>query len=258
MNLRNYIDADRYKGIMAISDIHAEFHLFTAAAQYAMDSDLFIVILGDLVDGGRFPLETVQFAKVLLDQNRAVAINGNHDDKSYRWTLGNAVHLHSGNRATIADAAKWNIERFKRITQEVYTHPRTSFYWHYGKTIFAHGGVHPTLWTLPDTVSRRQKAFCLYAEVDGTTMDPDEPTLPARTYKWTNDIPADSQAVVGHDTKGLGKPKTEPAVFDLGANNRVFYTDTACGKGEPDSHLTGAVFIFVDNELSFVRYIPFK
>ena len=59
MNLKNIIPAGNYSGIATFSDVHAHAKKLKKGIKYALKNNLFIVFLGDLVDGHNKPLETV-------------------------------------------------------------------------------------------------------------------------------------------------------------------------------------------------------
>lgn len=253
MNLENIINTDRYKGLLVLSDIHAEFGRLVDAVSYAEENDLFIVYIGDLVDGGHQPRETLLLTKKLLDDNKAVLVIGNHEFKHYRGAIGNPIKPNQDHRDTIANAGDEDL--FRQLIIDCVTHPNAGHYHYYGKTIFAHGGVHKGLWSYPDTVNSAQRAMSLYGDPSGAK---DDRGFPVRLYNWVSYIPNGHQAVVGHDTEALGKTKNQPLRHVTSDNGVVYFTDTGCGKGVPDERLTGTVFLFIDGELEFIRFKAFR
>lgn len=254
MNLKNLIDTDKYKGLIVLSDIHAEFQRLVDAMDYANKNSLFVVLIGDLIDGGKQPRETLLRVTRLLDDYEGVLAIGNHDYKHYRGAKGNPVLKHSDYLDTLVNAA--DVPLFETLITEIVTHENADHYHYYGKTIFAHGGVHKRLWEYPEKLNSAQRAMTLYGEPTGET---DDRGFPVRAYTWVDKIPSGHQAVVGHDTEGLGKVKNQPLHHTTPQGGQVFFTDTGCGKHEiPDHHLTGAVFYFIDNELDFLKFEPFR
>jgi hypothetical protein len=256
MDLRSLVDSTAYRGMIVLSDIHAELSPLVKAIEYAQENDLFILFLGDLVDGSVYPFEVVELAKDLLDRNHAAAVIGNHEEKFYRWTIGNPVKLGKSQLATLEDVGETRMDDFARNIQATVTHPRAAHYFHYGNTIFAHGGVHADLWERPDDLRSSHKHTSLYGEVDGTK---DERGFPVRTYAWVTAIPNGCRAVVGHDRDAMGKSNVEQKVVVNDQGGEVFFTDTSCGKPSTSSEgfLTGTMFVFVDDELEFVKFLPF-
>lgn len=258
MNLQHIIDRQRYDGIMAIGDVHADYGRLVKAVSHAIENHLFVVLLGDLIDGANYPLETVQYAERLISKGQAVFVIGNHDDKMYRWAKGNNVQFHGEQELTIANASKNDPDVFAKAITSLVTSPYAAHYFHFGNTIFTHGGVRRSLWDFPETLNKPLQAFCMYAEVDGKTLD--ENGYSVRTYNWTKDIPPGCQAVVGHDLRAMGKSPYKAEMFQLENNAKVFFVDSGCGKLDvTKSCLTGATFDFTLNgNLDFVEFKEFR
>ena len=254
MDLRHLVDKEKYAGVIAISDVHAEIHLVAAAVKFAEERDFFVVFLGDYIDGGKHPHETVSLVRGKLDSGSAVAIIGNHEDKFYRHAIGRPVILGKDQLATLEHVS--DVEGFYADLRGVIEHGSTSYYFHYGDTVFIHGAAHHSVWELPEKLTSKPKAMALYGAVDGTR---DEVGFPVRTYEWVDDIPFGRTVVAGHDRTALGKATTE-AVTRIGAlGGTVIFTDTSCGKSAVvGAHLTGAVFDFTDEGLAFSSFESFK
>lgn len=253
MDLKHIIDTTAYFGVMAVGDIHAEYDLVRAAVKYAEDRSLFVVFLGDLIDGGKYPHETVAFVKSKLDARTATAIIGNHEDKFYRYALGRDVILNKEQLNTLDDVA--DLAGFLADLQGVVDHELVKHYFHFGNTVFLHGAVHHSVWNRPSMLTGKQKAMALYGEVDGTR---DEIGFPVRTYTWVDAIPADHVAVVGHDRVAMGKTTIEAVVRHGASGGKAIFTDTSAGKGVAGGHLTGAIFEFVPKGLEFSSFVSFK
>lgn len=253
MNLQNIFDRNKYKGIIALSDIHGEFQRLIDAVEYADRNDLFIVFIGDLIDGGKQPRETLLLVRELLENSEAVLTIGNHDWKHFRGAIGNPVVQHLDYKETLVNAG--DEEQFKELITDIVPHPNADYCHYFGKTIFAHGAVRASVWEFPEELSKAQRFMALYGEPNGET---DENGFPVRVYNWVEDIPTGHQAVVGHDVEALGKNKSEPLQHVNSNGGTVFFTDTSCGKHHiPDHHLTGAVFLLIENELEFMKFEAF-
>lgn len=254
MDLRHIVDKRKYSGVLAVSDVHAEIGLVTDAVKYASERDLFVVFLGDYIDGGKHPHETVSFVKDRLDAGTAVAIIGNHEDKFYRHAIGRPVILGKDQTETLSHVS--DVERFYSDFRGMIEHASTRHYFHFGTTLFVHGAAHHSIWELPETLVSKAKAMALYGEVDGTR---DEIGFPVRTYSWVDDIPAGHTVVVGHDRTAMGKTTTEAVTRTSVFGGTVIFTDTSCGKSTvKGAHLTGAVFDFTDAGLAFSSFESFK
>lgn len=254
MNLKNIIDTDKYKGLIVLSDIHAEFQRLVDATNYANEHDLFIVFIGDLIDGGHQPRETLLHVKRILDDNAGVLTIGNHDDKHFRGAKGNPVLRNTSYMDTLADAGEE--ELFKSLVTEVMTHRNAGLYHYHGATIFAHAGVHRGLWKLPEKLSRAERAMALFGEPTG---EMDDRGYPIRAYNWVETIPSGCHVVVGHDLEALGKTKSKPLHHVNKQGGNVYFTDTGCGKHQvPDHNLTGAMFFFISGNIEFLKFVSFK
>lgn len=253
MDLKHIIDRGRYSGVLAVSDVHAEFHLVTAAVKYATEHNFFVVFLGDYIDGGKRPHETIAFVRESLDTGRAVAIIGNHEDKFYRYAAGNPVHLGKDQLATLDYVS--DVDAFLADVRAIVEHDRAKHYFRFGDTTFLHAAAHHSVWDAPETLTGKAKAMALYGEVDGTR---DEVGFPVRTYGWVDKIPAGRTAVVGHDRTAMGKATTEAVTRTGVAGGTVLFTDTSAGKSSVvGGHVTGAVFKFTDDALTFTSFVPF-
>ena len=250
MNLKNII-ASGYSGLATFSDVHAHAKKLKKGIRYALDNNLFIVFLGDLVDGHDAPLETVLAVKAILDAGTGVLVIGNHDDKFYRYAIGNPVILKKQNKQTLADIPKGAEKLFLQTIIDVVTHKNASHHFEYDNWVFVHGSCHEEIWTSPDELSKKAKHRALYGEVTG---EEDEEGMPVRLYNWIDEIPSGRGVVVGHDRKPYGGKKladTGPFDHTNPQGGRVIFSDTGCGKG---GHLTLTVFKFEGDGIEQVGY----
>lgn len=76
-----------------VSDIHSQFDLLTSAlykANFEMDNENHIlVIVGDILDRGKQGKETIKFIEKLIEEDRVLAVVGNHDDFLIQLLQGN-------------------------------------------------------------------------------------------------------------------------------------------------------------------------
>lgn len=236
----------RYKGIVTFSDVHAHAKKLKKGIAYAIKNDLFMVFLGDLVDGHDKPLETVIAVRAILDENRGVLVVGNHDDKFYRKALGNPVQFKKAQEKTLADVPKGQLPLFFDTIVHLVEHRLSANLWRYDNWVFTHGACHAEVWTSPQTLSKEAKHRALYGEVSGETEDDG---MPVRIYNWVEDIPADHNVVVGHDRKPYGGEslaKRGPYAQTNAAGGRAIFTDTGCGKSD-DGKLTLTVLLINKN-----------
>lgn len=250
MNLKNII-ASGYSGLATFSDVHAHAKKLKKGIRYALDNNLFIVFLGDLVDGHDAPLETVLAVKAILDAGTGVLVIGNHDDKFYRYAIGNPVILKKQNKQTLADIPEGGEKLFLQTMIDLVTHKNASHHYEYDNWVFIHGSCHEEIWTNPEELSKKAKHRALYGEVTG---EEDEEGMPIRLYNWIDEIPSGRGVVVGHDRKPYGGKKladTGPFDHTNPQGGRVIFSDTGCGKG---GHLTLMVFKFEGDGIEQVGY----
>lgn len=255
MNLLTIFDHDNYQGILVVSDIHAMLPALLGAVSYAEANNLFLVFLGDFIDGGPEPAEVVSTVRKLLENKKCATIIGNHEDKMYRYFIGNPVKLGNDQLDTLHLSGHVS-EQFRSDIIAIHSSPFAKHYLYIGKTIITHGAVHPGLWKFPENVSPAQKAMSLYGEVNGTR---DNIGFPVRTYSWVNEIPAGHQAVIGHDRSAMGKSVVLPMVVKNSSGGKTFFTDTSCGKKMvTNGFATGTVFLFRGVELDFAAFKAFR
>lgn len=254
MDLQQLIDTKKYRGLLVLSDLHSVIEALDKALTYANDNDLFIVMLGDLVDGtGTQPMECVQRVQALLDSMSGALVIGNHDSKFYRYGLGNPVKIGPDQEVTLGRVYK---KDFIKIMTDLHTHEMSSHYFYFGHTFFAHASVNKSMWEKPDAnnLTSGQLARCMFGE---TSNKLDAKGWPVRTYGWVDDIPTGYSSVTGHDRQSLGKQENLPAVIKNHQGGTAYLTDTGCGKVE-GYPLNGTVFSFINDELSFVTFRSFR
>lgn len=242
MDIKEY--ACSYAGLLVIGDIHGDIESFMRAINYAEKNTLFLVLLGDLVDQGPFPFETLSEALNLLENGSAVFVRGNHDNKHYRNAKGNSVRFSNDARRTIQDVGADRLNDYLSRYVTLYEHPKSDYYHYIDNWTFAHGGTHHSLWDRAGQISSKAKSMALYGEVTGES---DDDGLPARIYTWVDSIPDGQCVIVGHDRKAIHNVTLkEPLVISSTVTNGVaIFADTGCGKG---GILSGVVLKFTDDK----------
>lgn len=253
MDLKSALASGHYAGIVTLSDLHAHAKKLKKAIRFALKNDLFIVFLGDLVDGHDKPLETVLTVKTILDQNRGVLVIGNHDDKFYRYALGNKVQLKAPQKKTLADVPKGKMDLFLQTYIDLIRSPNSAHIFRYGKWTFTHAAIHPDVWSHEGPLSKKMLHRAMYGE---TTGERDEEGFPVRTYDWVEGVPSEQNVVVGHDRSPYGGKKlrkTGPLQQTNAQQGRVFFTDMGCGKTK-SGKLCLTVLDREGNDLEFVKH----
>jgi len=234
MDLTNIIASGGYNGLVTFSDIHAHAKKLKKGIRYALKNNLFIIFLGDLVDGHDRPLETVLAVKAILDAGTGVLVIGNHDDKFYRYAKGNPVILKKQNKQTLADVPKGGEQLFLQTMIDLAEHQMSDHMHRFANWRFIHGAAHVDVWAdpeNPDNLTKKAKHRAMYGEVNGET---EADGFPVRLYNWVDEIPSDHNVIVGHDRKpyGAGKLADKGPLDQTGVKGgRAVFTDMGCGKG---------------------------
>ena len=217
-------------GYLVVGDIHNEIHYMRKVVDYAVGKDLQLIFVGDLVDYGPAPAEVILLANSL---SNAQFIEGNHDNKVYRYSLGNDVTvIHTMDKTIealqdpeVADA--WQ-QLYEKMTSHVVI----------GNTHITHAGFSAEYWGGAIDSKKTKKTY-LYGETDKTKpfIERFGQMYPHRSYAWTGAIPKGKTVIVGHDRS----PFQEEPAFDSNINNiiisenpqggTVVFTDTGSGKG---------------------------
>ena len=219
---------------LVLGDIHNEYKFFMDASIYAENHNLHIISVGDVVDYGPHATSTIALASTLSKTGKATFIEGNHDNKVFRYLKGNNVTVSHGMVSTIEALESDPIvkEDFMTFYNNMKTHVVI------GNTHMTHGGFTASYWS--DEVD--QKKFDrarLFGEIDSSKpfVEWKGNSYPHRTYEWTNAIPKGSTVIVGHDRS----PFCEIPAFESNINEivtstndlggTVIFTDTGAGKG---------------------------
>ena len=238
-----------YNGIGVISDVHSSIKQLEKAINYANNHGLYIVFLGDLIDGGHEPLEVVQTVLGILDNHEGVLCIGNHDDKHIRRAKGNPIIVNDQVKKTLKDVGA-KVSLFDEILTRLDYHANAANYHRYNNTYFAHAGFHSSF---------RRNAITSIGRVismRGINTDVlDERGWRTRIYTWADDLLPNESIVVGHDRTAMGKSKYCPLIHEAANGGTVYFTDTSCGKTE-HGILNMTVFD-LGKELVFNRFVPF-
>ncbi len=205
--------------IRVVGDVHGDSDAFA----YAIETDRFVVQLGDLVDHGPDSAGALRLAYRLIDERRGLFLLGNHDRK-----LGRAL---SGARMRPDPALERTLEQLDetlrmRALDEIGQAPA----WvRRGSMFFVHGGFHtgmlagpppPGLGRVDHLLSR-----ALFGETTGRVQGDG---YPVRLTRWIDRIPPGMTVYCGHDRRS---EDGRPAVFHGSRGGIAVFIDTGAGKG---------------------------
>ena len=202
-----------------VGDVHGDVRGFSAA----LETDRFVVQLGDLVDHGPDSAGALRLAFRLLDEGRGLFVLGNHDRKLGRALSGQAVRRDAALEATLEQLDPAVRER---ALHEIEKAPAWTTA---GGTFFVHGGFHPAMLHQPPPPALGKVDTLLSRAMFGETTGRLQPDgYPERVLRWVDRIPAGLTVYCGHDQRSTdGRPYRRHghdgglAVFlDTGAGKR--------------------------------------
>ena len=240
--------------MLVFGDIHADYDSFVRAHDYAVANDLFFMSLGDLVDRGMKPFETVSHMHRLMKTGKAGFTIGNHDNKFCRHAKGNKVSFSRDGNATFATVGEERRDEFLQMYVEIVEMPLFSGFFHrFDDIVIAHAASHVSMWEPNGKHSKTAEARMMYGETNGKMMDDG---YPVRLYNWIEEVPMGKTIIVGHDRMPVfDKPITEPLHQTNANGGKVIFMDTGCGKG---GFLTGAVVVPGKHGFKIEQYVEFK
>ncbi|MBV9735323.1 MAG: metallophosphoesterase [Acidisphaera sp.] len=210
-------------GVRVVGDVHGDLRAFAHAVQ----TGLFVLQLGDLVDYGPDSAGVLRLMLRLLEEGRGVFLLGNHELRLARALAGRTVRMTDTLAATLAQLDPGLRER----TLAAIAAAPAWIRWH--ATLFVHGGFHTAMLESPpphgapigggrvqDVLAR-----ALYGEPTGRTQ-PDG--YPERSLRWVDRIPRGLTVYCGHDRRSIdGRPYRRAGR----AGGEAVFLDTGAGKG---------------------------
>lgn len=155
-----------------------------------------LVLVGDLVDRGPSSIAVLDIALDMVESGSAIWVQGNHDNKFYRWLKGNPVKIGNGLRGTIEQfVAASEMEQTNRRTRIMHcfeadqVHPYVIL--DGGRLVVSHAGIKS------DMIGRYSsdvRAFCLYGDVDNEALK--DGVLIRRD--WAEEYDGEALIVYGH------------------------------------------------------------
>lgn len=251
-NLANHVKKN-FDGMLIFGDIHGEFDSFMRVYACAMDQNLYMMSLGDLVDRGRNPYKVVEVMHSLIVNDNGGMIIGNHDDKHYRGLLGNKVRFSKDAKQTLDDVGPERMAEFGRMYKEIIEDSfHVGLFQKFDDFTLVHAASHPAIWENPNEIGKSARSRFLVGETNGEVYDDG---YPVRLYNWIGEVPMGKTVIVGHDKQPIHNiPITEPLTVNNPNGGKAIFMDTGCGKG---GFLTGAVMIY-DNGFKLDRFVEFK
>jgi protein phosphatase len=168
-----------------------------------------LIFVGDLVDRGPNTPEALRVVMDAVDQGTALVVQGNHDQKLYRWMEGRKVTVSHGLQDSI-DQLSAQPEEFRLRVKSFLDELRSHYWLDGGRLAVAHAGLKEEMIGRGSGVVRD---FALFGETTGET---DEFGLPVRA-DWAANYRGKTAVVYGHT------PVVEPEWI-----NNTICIDTGC------------------------------
>ncbi|PVY40740.1 metallophosphoesterase [Pontibacter virosus] len=237
-------EADK-SGNLILKDLHGHFHVIgdvhgcfdelltllkklgykieddkaTGKYRVAAPEGCMAVFVGDLVDRGPNSPEVLRLVMDMVEQELALCVSGNHDDKLFRKLMGRNVQVRHGLELTMAQLENYNQAFISRVREFLGNLPHHIIL-DEGRLVVAHAGLEERL---HGRHSKSVRDLCLYGP---TTGEVDAYGLPVR-LDWAADYSGVAVVVYGHT------PVREPRW-----KNNTINIDTGCVFGGKLTALT--------------------
>lgn len=208
------------RGVRVVGDVHGDSRAFAAA----METDLFVIQLGDLVDYGPDSAAALGMAFDLIDRKQGLFLLGNHDLKLARALSGRDVRMDPHLSHTLAQLGP---ELRARAMREFSRAPAWLIQ---GSRMFVHGGFHTAMLDekpppAPEGRVTGVLSRALYGEHTGRQQSDG---YPERSLRWVDRIPRGLTVYCGHDRRSTdGRPYIRQGT----QGGVAVFLDTGAGKG---------------------------
>ena len=200
--------------LRVVGDVHGDSHAFA----HAIETDRFVVQLGDLVDHGPDSAGVLRLAYRLIDEGRGLFLLGNHDRKS-----GQRMRPDPALEATLGQLDE---ALRARALDEIGHAPA---WLRRGSMFFVHGGFHTGMLAGPPPPALGRVDHLLSRALFGeTTGRMQSDGYPVRLTSWIDRIPPGMTVYCGHDRRS---EDGRPAVFEGRRGGSAVFIDTGAGKG---------------------------
>lgn len=157
--------------ILVIGDIHGclnEFNLLLKKVKYNVDKDL-LILIGDYVDKGQFPKQTLEKVMSLKKQYGVIVLGGNHEDIFYNWVHNNDYKkspyfrdIVGGKKTVLSYFPELNETNENEARNYIFNHfyehldfiQQLPYYYELDNFIFVHAGINPSLENWKNTTKK--------------------------------------------------------------------------------------------------------
>jgi hypothetical protein len=218
-------------GVRFFGDIHGCHAEFAALAEEAIDRNLHLHSLGDLINRGPDSPGCMRLACDLSDSGWLDLNPGNHDERFLRWFKGERVPIKPNGLASTL--AQLEADPDSEALTRRYAHLllRAPLWSRFGRIYAVHAALHPEMIGRDGPMlgasdwSSELHYFALEGELR-QEGDPERRALGRRSFHWLDEIPADVTVLIGHSlvsTEGARERRNE-------AGGRIIHLDTGLQK----------------------------
>lgn len=219
-----------YNGLLVFGDLHGDAVKLEKLKNLALDKQLFLFSLGDLVDYGPDSPGVVGLFSYMFKRNQAHLVMGNHEIKFEKYIKQRRagkilVQVKGGLVSTVNQFNSLPHNEMLDLEDKFLEFTQAHYHFAvFGKNLFTHGAVHKRYWE--GSQDKRVIDLAVYAEVD-RTQPMREDGYPNRTYDWVQFVPEGMNVVVGHDVRSTASP----VIANSPLGGKVVFLDVGNSKG---------------------------
>lgn len=237
------------EGLLAISDLRGNYKSALLATKEAEDNFQYIVFMGNLVDGGDQPFETLEHVYSLLERNKAVCIISEKDAEWYFHIKQKKEFTNACMCDTISKVHESLISEFEEMYISIFEHDNSHYTFTIDQWHFASGSIPLDLLVLPCENISKENIDIIMGK---NTSEGKE------KYQWVDEVPRGYKVIVGNDSCPFGKKfDSRPEIVCGAQRGLVIFSDTGCGERE-DGVLTATSLLYSEGEITFERFITYK
>jgi hypothetical protein len=215
------------QGVRFFGDIHGCHAEFAAMAEDALDRNLHLHSLGDLIDRGPDSPACMRLACDLSDSGWLDLNPGNHDERFLRWVNGERVPIKPNGLGSTLTQLERTADRKPLIRRYADLLLRAPLWSRFGRLYAVHAALHPEMIGCdgPALAQSDWDSELHYFALEGEMRpdnDPARQALGRRSFSWLEHIPADVTVLVGHSTVSTEGARERRN----GAGGRIVHLDT--------------------------------
>ena len=199
-------------GVRFFGDIHGCHAEFSAMAEDALNRNLHLHSLGDLIDRGPDSPGCMRLACDLHDAGWLDLNPGNHDERFLRWFKGEKVAIKPHGLGLTLNQLDRIADRKALIRRYADLLMRAPLWCRFGRLYSVHAALHPEMIGRdgPMLGASDWESELHYFALEGEMRPEGDPArwdLGRRSFHWLDEIPAGVTVLVGHSTVSTEGPR---------------------------------------------------